>query len=91
MRYKTFKNITSLNREILREIPTMFCRKYVKPQSMARAKHKFQQLVFNPANQKLFDFLDELQQLAKHAFGVTAQEVIEQFIFAKRPPPDEIN
>ena len=83
---QTFKNITSPNRENLAEILTVFRRKYVKPQSMATAKHKFQRLVFNPANQKLIDFLDELQKLAKDAFGVAAQAVIEQFIYAKMPP-----
>ena len=83
---QTFKNITSLNRENLAEILTVFPRKYVKPQSMATAKHKFQRLVFNPANQKLIDFLDELQKLAKDAFGVAAQTIIEQFIDAKMPP-----
>ena len=81
-----FKNITSPNRENLGEILTVFRRRYVKPQSMATAKHKFQQLVFNPANQKLIDFLDELQKLAKDAFGVAAQAIIEQFIYAKMPP-----
>ena len=65
---------------------TVFRRRYVKPQSMATAKHKFQRLVFNPANQKLIDFLDELQKLAKDAFGVAAQAIIEQFIYAKMPP-----
>ena len=83
---QTFKNITSPNRENLGEILTVFRRKYVKPQSMATAKHKFQRLVFNPANQKLIDFLDELQKLAKDAFGVAAQAIIEQFIYAKMPP-----
>ena len=83
---QTFKNISSPNRENLTEILTVFRRKYVKPQSMATAKHKFQQLVFNPANQKLIDFLDELQKLAKNAFGVDAQAIIEQFIYAKMPP-----
>ena len=83
---QTFKNITSPNRKNLGEILTVFCRKNVKPQSMATAKHKFQQLVFNPANQKLIDFLDELQKLAKNAFGVDAQAIIEQFIYAKMPP-----
>ena len=39
---QTFKNITSPNRENLAEILTVFRRKYVKPQSMATAKHKFQ-------------------------------------------------
>ena len=59
---QTFKDIDSPNRENLTEILTVFRRKYVKPQSMATAKHKFQQLVFNPANHKLIDFLDELQK-----------------------------
>ena len=83
---QTFKNITSPNRENLVEILNVFRRKYVKPQSMATAKHKFQRLVFNPTNQKLLDFLDELQKLAKDAFGVAAQAIIEQFIYAKMPP-----
>ena len=82
---QTFENITSPNRENLVEILTVFRRKYVKPQSMATAKHKFQRLVFNPTNQKLIDFLDELQKLAKDAFGVAAQAIIEQFIYAKMP------
>ena len=83
---QTVKNITSPNRENLAEILTVFRRKYVKPQSMATAKHKFQRLVFNPAKQNLIDFLDELQKLAKGAFGVAAQAIIEQFICAKMPP-----
>ena len=83
---QTFKNITSPNRESLGEIVTVFRRKYVKPQSMGTAKYKFQRLVFNPANQKLIDFLDEHQKLAKDAFGVAAQAIIEQFIYAKMPP-----
>ena len=83
---QTFKNISSPNRKNVTEILTVFRRKYVKPQSMATAKHKFQQLVFNPANQKLIDFLDELQKLANDAFGVAAQAIIDQFIYAKMPP-----
>ena len=72
--------------ENLGEILTVFRRNYVKPHSMAPAKHKFQRLVFNPANQKLIEFLDELQKLAKDAFGFAAQVMIEQFIYAKMPP-----
>ena len=30
--------------------------------------------------------MDELQKLAKNAFGVDAQAIIEQFIYAKMPP-----
>ena len=80
---QTFKNITSPNRENLEEILTVFRRKYMKPQSMARERHKFQRLVFNTANQNLIDFLDELQKLVKDAFEVAAQSTIEQFIYAK--------
>ena len=80
---QTFKNISNRNRESLREILTAFRRKCVKSQSMAMAKHKFQQLVFNPANQKLIDSLDELQKLAEDAFGVAVEAIIEQFIYAK--------
>ena len=83
---QTFKNINGPNRENLGEILAVFRRKYVKPQSMATAKHKFQKLVFNPANQKLVDFLDELQKLAKDAFEIAAHAIIEQFIYAKMPP-----
>ena len=54
---QTFKNITGPTRENLGKILAVFRRKYVKLQSMATAKHKFQKLVFNPTNQKLVDFL----------------------------------
>ena len=83
---QTFKNINGPTRENLREILPVFRKKYVKFQSMATAEHKFQKLVFNPANQKLVDFLDELQKLAKDAFGIAAHAIIEQFIYAKMPP-----
>ena len=53
---------------------------------MVTAKHKFQKPVFNQANQNLVDFLDELQRLAKDAFGIAAHAIIELFIYAKMPP-----
>ena len=83
---QTFKNFNGTTRENLGEIPAVLRRKYVKPQSMATAKHKFQKLVFNPVKQKLVKFLDELQKLAKDAFGIAAHAIIEQFIYAKMPP-----
>ena len=83
---QTFKNINGTTRENLGEILAVLRRKYVKPQSMATAKHKFQKLVFSPAKQKLVEFLDELQKLAKDAFGIAAHAIIEQFIYAKMPP-----
>ena len=53
---------------------------------MATAKHNFHRMVFNPANQKLIDFLDKLQKLAEDAFEVATQAIIEQLIHAKMPP-----
>ena len=47
---KTFKNINGPTRENLAGNLAVLTRKYVKPQSMATAKHKFQKLVSNPAN-----------------------------------------
>ena len=58
----------------------------MKPQSRATAKHKNQRLVFNPGNRNLNDFLDEVQKVAKDAFGAAAQDIIEQIIYAKMPP-----
>ena len=83
---QTFKNITSPNEKNLGEILTVLRRKYLKSQSMAAAKHKFQRMVFNPTKQTLIDFPDELQKLAKDAFGVAAQAIIEHIIYAKKPP-----
>ena len=74
---QTFKNINGPTRENLGEILAVFQRKYVKPRSMATAEQKFQKLVFNPANQKLVSFLDELQKLAKDAFGIAAHAIID--------------
>ena len=61
-------------------------KKYVKLRSMATAKHKLHKLAFNPANQTLVNFLDELQKLAKDAFGIAAHAIMKQFIYAKLPP-----
>ena len=41
---QTFKNINGPTQENLEEILAVFRRKYVKPQSMATAKHKLQKL-----------------------------------------------
>ena len=83
---QTYKNINGPTRENPEEILAVCRRKYVKPQPMATAKHKFQKLVFNSANLKLVDFPDELQELAKDAFRIAAHAIIEQFIYARLPP-----
>ena len=81
-----FKNINSPTQENLGKILAVFRRKYVKPQSRATAKHNYHKLVFNPANQKLVDFLDDHHKLAKYAFGTAAHAIIEQLIYDTMPP-----
>ena len=44
---QTFRNFNSPTRESLGEIIAVFRSKYVNPQSMATAEHKFQKLAFN--------------------------------------------
>ena len=83
---QTFKNIISPTRKNLGEILAVFRTNNIKPLSMATAKHKFQKFVFNPANQKLVDFVNKLQRLAKDAFGIAAHAIVEQFIYAKMRP-----
>ena len=53
---KTFKNIQRTPTTILEDILVVFRRKYVKPESIASAKHRFHRLVFDPERQKLPDF-----------------------------------
>ena len=73
---KTFKNIqrtpsTTLEEDILK----FFRKKYVKPESSASAKHRFNRLFFDPENQKLPDFLEELQESAEKAFRDNAHQM----------------
>ena len=81
-----FKKINNASKGNLGENLTVFRRKNVKLESMVTAKHKFRRLVTDPANQKLIDFLDELQKLAEYAFAVAAQAIFELFMYAKLPP-----
>ena len=64
----------------------VFRRKYVKPESNAPAKHKFNRFIFQPEKQKLSDFLENLQESAEKAFGEAAPQMIENLIYAKMPP-----
>ena len=60
-------------------------RKYVKPETSASAKHSFNRLSFDPENQKLPDFLEELKESAEKAFGDNAHQMIENLLYAKMP------
>ena len=83
---KTFKNVQRTPTTTLEDILVVFRRKYVKPESSASAKHRFHRLVFDPERQKIPDFLEELQESAKKAFGDIASQMIESLLYAKMPP-----
>ena len=83
---QTFRNINTANRQTLEDILAVFRRKYVKPESQATAKHKWNRLVFDPNTMKLPDFLEELNQGAEKAFGENAQAMIDSLLYAKLPP-----
>ena len=83
---KTFKNIQRTPNTTLEDILKVFRRKYVKPESSASAKHRFNRLSFDPEHQKLPDFLEELQESAEKAFGENAHQMIENLLYAKMPP-----
>ena len=83
---KTFKNIQRTPNTTLEDILKVFRRKYVKPESSASAKHRFNRLSFDPENQKLPDFLEELQESAEKAFGENTHQMIENLVYAKMPP-----
>ena len=55
---QTFKDIESTNRTALQDNLVSFRRSYVKPKSVATAKHKWHRLMFNPSEQSLPDFLE---------------------------------
>ena len=83
---KTFKNIQRTPTTTLEEILKVFRRKYIKRESSASAKHRFNKLSFEPENQELPDFLEELQESAEKAFGDNAHQMIENLLYAKMPP-----
>ena len=72
-----FRNINSINRQILEDVLVIFRRSNVKPESQATAKHKWHRLIFDPNTMKLPDFLEELNQGAGKAFGENAKSMID--------------
>ena len=64
----TPSEISTANRQTLKDVLVIFRRKYVKPESQATAKYKWHRLVLEPNTMKLPDFLEELNQGAEKAF-----------------------
>ena len=82
---QAFCNIEDTKKDSLDEIMTIFKRRFGDYLSMAKARCEWDELKFNPSNQKLHEFLDVLQKTAKEAFGSEAQQFIDKAIYAKMP------
>ena len=77
--------LTDTNRANLDEIISTFRRRYVRPQSVATALCKWEQLHFDPTRQTFQDFLEQYQKLAQEAYGDDAPKFIETSFYAKMP------
>ena len=64
---------------------TIFKRRFRDYLSMAKARCEWDSLKFDPATQKLHEFLDVLQTTAKEVFGLDAQQFIDKAIYVKMP------
>ena len=83
---QTFRNMTEATREHLNDILAGFRRRYVRQQSVATARCKWENLSFNPSQQTFPDFLEQYQKLAQEAYGEDAPRFIETSFYAKMPP-----
>ena len=83
---QTFRNMTEATREHLNDILAGFHRRYVRQQSVATARCKWENLSFNPSQQTFPDFLEQYQKLAQEAYGEDAPRFIETSFYAKMPP-----
>ena len=83
---QTFRNMTEATREHLNDILAGFRRRYVRQQSVATARCKWENLSFNPSQQTFPDFLEQNQKLAQEAYGEDAPRFIETSFYAKMPP-----
>ena len=82
---QTYRNMTDTNRASLEDIIATFRRRYVRPQSIATARCKWNQLYFDPSQQIFQDFLEQYQKLAQEAYGDDAPKFIETSFYANMP------
>ena len=82
---QTYRNMTDTNRASLEDSIATFRRRYARPQSIATARCKWEQLHFDPSRQTFPDFLEQNQKLAQEAYGENAPKFIETSFYAKMP------
>ena len=78
--------MTDATREHLNDILAGFRRRYVRQQSVATARCKWDYLSFNPSQRTFPDHLDQYQKLAQEPYGEDAPKFIETSFYAKMPP-----
>ena len=78
--------MTEATGDHLNDILAGFRRRYVRQQSVATARCKWENLSFNPSQQTFPDFLEQYQKLAQEAYGEDAPRFIETSFYAKMPP-----
>ena len=64
----------------------MYRRKFVRTKSMASVRNKWQTLMFDPTKQKVHEFFNDIQLIAKDALGADFTKVVDQFIYANERP-----
>ena len=83
---QTLRSINASDKRKLEDVLIIFGRKYVRPQSQAKAKHKWHTLTFDP-NTKSFTFLlEEVNDCAELAFELLAQQMLDSLLYVKLPP-----
>ena len=83
---QTFPIIPSRQKKKINKILTMYRRKFVTTKSMASVRNKWQTLMFDPTKQKVHEFFNDIQLIAKDALGAEPSKVVDHFIYAKMPP-----
>ena len=83
---RTFTNINANKVGTVGAVLNIFRRKYVRPQSQAKAKFKWHKLTFNPNKKSLADFFEELKKCAERAFGPLVQQMIDSLFYAMLSP-----
>ena len=76
---QTFRNISATNKKTLDDVLIVVRRNYVKPESKAKAKHKWHKFTFDANTKSLPDFLEELNECAE-------SYMIDSLLYAKLPP-----
>ena len=77
--------MTETTKTSLNDIIAGFRRRYVKTQSVATARCKWENLTFDSANQTFQDFLETYQKLAQESYAEDAPRFIETSYYAKMP------